>query len=73
MKSNNVFELDEAVSVRTANRILSKLTILLIKEYTGFEMPREYWSLHHILPESIMYVLSYLLAAVTAAKLENVC
>ena len=65
MKSNNAFELDEAVSVRTANRILSKLTILLIKG--------EYWLLHDILPESIMYVLFYLLAAVRAAELENVC
>ena len=33
----------------------------LIKEYTGFEMPGEYWLLHHILPESIVYVPSYLM------------
>ena len=33
----------------------------LIKEYMGFEIPGEYWLLHHILPESIMYVPSYLL------------
>ncbi|MFZ0568236.1 MAG: M3 family metallopeptidase [Nitrososphaeraceae archaeon] len=43
----------------------------LIKEYTGFEVPGEYWLLHHILPESIMYVPSYLLAAVRAAELES--
>jgi hypothetical protein len=42
----------------------------LIKEYTGIEVPGEYWLLHHILPESIMYVPSYLLAAVRAAELE---
>lgn len=42
----------------------------LIKEYTGFEIPGEYWLLHHILPESIMYVPSYLLAAVRASELE---
>ena len=42
----------------------------LIKEYTGFEIPGEYWLLHHILPESIMYVPSYLLAAVRAAELN---
>ncbi|MFL6322878.1 MAG: hypothetical protein ACJ72Q_20705 [Nitrososphaeraceae archaeon] len=30
----------------------------------------EYWLLHHILPESIMYVPSYLLAAVRAAELD---
>ena len=43
----------------------------LIKEYTGFEIPGEYWLLHHILPESIMYVPSYLLAAVRAAELKT--
>jgi Peptidase family M3 len=43
----------------------------LIKEYTGFEIPGEYWLLHHILPESIMYVPSYLLAAVRAAELNS--
>ena len=42
----------------------------LIKEYTGFEIPGEYWLLHHILPESIMYVPSYLLAAVRSAELN---
>ncbi|MFY9870696.1 MAG: hypothetical protein WAK17_13340 [Candidatus Nitrosopolaris sp.] len=42
----------------------------LIKEYTGFEVPGEYWLLHHILPEAIMYVPSYLLAAVRAAELD---
>ncbi len=43
----------------------------LIKEYMGFEIPGEYWLLHHILPESIMYVPSYLLAAVRAAELDH--
>lgn len=43
----------------------------LIKEYMGMEVPGEYWLLHHILPESIMYVPSYLLAAVRAAELES--
>ena len=42
----------------------------LIKEYTGFEIPGEYWLLHHILPESIIYVPSYLLAAVRATELD---
>ena len=40
-----------------------------IKEYTGFEMPDKYWLLHHIIPDSIMYVPSYLLAAIRAFKL----
>lgn len=46
------------LSIEQANDLYSKL----IKEYTGFEIPGEYWMLHHILPEAIMYVPSYLLA-----------
>jgi hypothetical protein len=42
----------------------------LIKDYTGFEMPGEYWMLHHILPDAIMYVPSYLIAAVRAVELD---
>jgi len=34
-------------------------------------MPGEYWLLHHILPDAIMYVPSYLLAAVRAAELDR--
>lgn len=49
----------------------SELYARLIKEYTGFEIPGEYWLLHHILPESIMYVPSYLLAAVRASELDT--
>ncbi|HYG00191.1 MAG TPA: M3 family metallopeptidase [Candidatus Saccharimonadales bacterium] len=43
----------------------------MINKYTGIEMPGQYWMLHHIMPESIMYVPSYLLAAVRAAELER--
>jgi hypothetical protein len=49
----------------------SDLYAKLIKEYTGLEMPGEYWMLHHILPDAIMYVPSYLLAAVRAAELDS--
>jgi hypothetical protein len=49
----------------------SDLYAKLIKEYTGLEMPGEYWMLHHILPNAIMYVPSYLLAAVRAAELDH--
>ncbi|MEM3094156.1 MAG: M3 family metallopeptidase [Nitrososphaera sp.] len=49
----------------------SDLYANLIKEYTGLEMPGEYWMLHHILPDAIMYVPSYLLAAVRAAELDH--
>jgi len=49
----------------------SDLYAKLIKEYTGFEMPGEYWMLHHILPDAVMYVPSYLLATVRAAELDS--
>ena len=49
----------------------SDLYAKLYEEYTGLQMPREYWMLHHILPDAIMYVPSYLLAAVRAAELEH--
>ena len=49
----------------------SSLYANLLKEYVGIDVPGEYWMLHHILPEAIMYVPSYMLAAVRAAELEN--
>jgi Peptidase family M3 len=67
--ANSLMKLEywqQNLSVAKACQVYSKL----IKEYTGFEIPGEYWLLHHILPESIMYVPSYLLAAVRAAGLE---
>ena len=67
--ANSLMKLEywqQNLSVAKACEVYSKL----IKEYTGFEVPGEYWLLHHILPESIMYVPSYLLAAVRAAGLE---
>jgi hypothetical protein len=55
------------LSMHKAGELYAKL----IKEYTGFELPGEYWMLHHILPDALMYVPSYLLAAVRAAELER--
>ncbi|MDP9197373.1 MAG: M3 family metallopeptidase [Thermoproteota archaeon] len=49
----------------------SELYERLIKKYTGFRIPGQYWMLHHILPEAIMYVPSYLMAASRAAELED--
>jgi hypothetical protein len=43
----------------------------MMKKYTNIVMPGEYWMLHHIMSESIMYAPSYLLAAVRAAELEK--
>lgn len=49
----------------------SDLYAKLIKEYTGLDVPGEYWMLHHILPDAVMYVPSYMLAAVRAAELDS--
>lgn len=49
----------------------SDLYARLIKEYTGFEIPGEYWMLHHILPDAVMYVPSYLIAAVRAVEFDH--
>ena len=35
----------------------------------GIELPGAYWKLHHILPEAMMYVPSYLLAMIRAAEI----
>ncbi len=67
--ANSLMKLEywkENLSIHKASELYSRL----IKEYTGFDIPGEYWLLHHILPESIMYVPSYLLAAVRAAELD---
>jgi hypothetical protein len=55
------------LSIEKASDVYARL----IKEYTGFEMPGEYWMLHHILPDAIMYVPSYLIAAVRAVELDR--
>jgi hypothetical protein len=55
------------LSTLQASNIYEKL----LKEYTGLDVPGEYWMLHHILPDAIMYVPSYMIAAVRAAELER--
>src|ERR687895_548115 len=55
------------LSIEKASDVYARL----IKEYTGFEIPGEYWMLHHILPDAIMYVPSYLIAAVRAVELDR--
>ena len=53
------------LSIESANDLCAKL----IREYTGFEIPSEYWMLHRILPEAVI-MPSYLLAAVRSAELD---
>jgi hypothetical protein len=57
----------EKLSMEKATDVYARL----IKDYTGFEMPGEYWMLHHILPDAIMYVPSYLIAAVRAVEFDH--
>ncbi len=68
--ANSLMKMDfwnKKLSMYEASRLYEKL----IKRYMGLEVPGEYWMLHHILPESIMYVPSYMLAAIRAAELER--
>ncbi|TLX68119.1 MAG: hypothetical protein E6L03_04715 [Thaumarchaeota archaeon] len=68
--ANSLMKMDfwnKKLSMYEASRLYEKL----IKRYMGLEVPGEYWMLHHILPESIMYVPSYMLAAIRAVELER--
>ncbi len=40
-----------------------------LKEHIGLDVPGQYWQLHHIMPESLMYVPSYLLAMIRSHEL----
>jgi hypothetical protein len=50
----------------------TKLYEELTERYMGIRYPGEYWYLHHVLPDYILYSPSYLLAAVRAHKLAEV-
>jgi hypothetical protein len=54
------------LSIEDSNLLYSEL----VKDFTGISIPGAYWMLHHILPEAIMYVPSYLFAAVRAKELD---
>jgi len=58
---------NEKLFFENTNKNYSKL----MKKYSDVEIPGQYWMLHHIMPEAIMYVTSYLLAVVRAAELER--
>lgn len=47
----------------------SRLYALLYKEFVGFDIPGEYWQLHHVMPDYDLYSPSYLIAAVRKAEL----
>ncbi|MBS3159167.1 hypothetical protein J4436_00065 [Candidatus Woesearchaeota archaeon] len=44
----------------------------LIKEYMGVDLNGNYWLLHHILPEEIIYCPSYIIASVRVFELINI-
>lgn len=46
----------------------SKISYDTVDRKDNIEIPGQYWMLQHIMPEAIMYVPSYLLAAVRAAE-----
>ena len=47
----------------------SDLYARLYKEFVGFDIPGEYWQLHHVMPDYDLYSPSYLIAAVRKAEL----
>jgi hypothetical protein len=57
------------LTIEQASEVYSEI----IKEYDGFEMPGEYGLLYHILPDSIIYVPSYLLTAVRHLNWICIC
>jgi len=42
-----------------------------LKKSMGMKIPGAYWQLHHILPSSLMYVPSYMIAEVQQEKIKN--
>lgn len=68
--ANSIFKMDywkKNMSMEQANDYYSKM----IKKYMGVEVDGRYWQLHHILPESVLYVPSYLLAMIRASELKT--
>ncbi len=68
--ANSMFKInfwDKNMTMDKANEYYSKM----IKRYMGIEVDGRYWQLHHILPESVLYVPSYLLAMIRASELKR--
>ncbi len=66
--ANSLFRL-EYWHAKIPHEKCSALYAKYIKACTGIDLPGEYWMLHHILPESLMYVPSYLLAESRSAEI----
>jgi hypothetical protein len=50
---------------------LDELYSDLTERFLGIRYPGEYWKLHHVMPEYILYSPSYLVAAVRTVELRN--
>ena len=49
----------------------SDLYARLYKQFVGFDVPGEYWQLHHVMPDYDLYSPSYLIAAVRKEELVD--
>ena len=56
----------EGLTIGEASKLYSDLTA----KYMGIRYPGQYWLLHHVMPEYVLYSPSYLLAAVRASELK---
>ncbi|MEK6955931.1 MAG: hypothetical protein AABW52_04700 [Nanoarchaeota archaeon] len=68
--ANSIFKMEywkQNMTMEEANEYYNKM----IKKYMGMEVDGRYWQLHHILPESVLYVPSYLLARIRASELKK--
>lgn len=68
--ANSFFKIaywEKSLSFDAANAEYSKQ----IKRWMNMDLPGEYWQLHHILPEHLMYVPSYMLANIRAYEIKN--
>jgi len=57
----------DGLSLDGATKLYSDLT----ETYMGIRYPGEYWRLHHVMPDAILYSPSYLIAAVRAHELRE--
>ena len=68
--ANSLFKID-SWKKDIAFEELAPLYAKHVKECMGLQIPGEYWLLHHILPDSLMYVPSYMLAEMQVANLHE--
>ncbi len=57
----------DGLSIDEATKLYSDLT----EKYMGIRYPGEYWRVHHVMPDYILYSPSYMLAAVRANELAE--